>query len=744
MKGLLAFVCCILLAVPARGEGLSYHGVGMRGAWGGIQVASSCPYGTAYADGCAALAAAGHNGRYTFNGVNGLGAGNAFFTNTSVGARQSGQPSYKNASYSPSHPMGYNQAGADYGIGPWLPDGTDCSPPSTTLCLAYDPSYAPWVSTGYLNPTLYALGCTWLPANKYIRCNLSGSYAKFAPTAITGSINASGILTVASGTTPTAGTYVYYATAEAEPVVNTVVAPYLVSSVIDATHVQLAGSPTTLATQNLSWAALWDMSGYIFKDTPVFLGTGTGGVLHITNNEFLSGVVNTCSLGTQDYIDVSFGNTTGWFDNNYYGELSSPLGGTYCSTSASTYPSNGVAQATFNGTTTTQSPVFSATLSAGTMTVASATSGYISVGTILTGSGLPTGVNYVTAFKTGTKGGVGTYSVKTCTGGVTTSQSCVTTGTGGTITGGTNYQLAVNSLTTGTIYPNQYVNAAGFSSPVSYEILDTDGTNFYLAPTAAVPSLSNVTMTTGPTSSALNQIISVSSTAGIWEANYNYADDTTNVFAGDQTMSLSVSFNFLHQGVPRTEHGDPVSRLFPHAPTGAALGTAWDIQYFYQRFNTVYTDKFSASGQIYGGATGILPNGADTGVIAVFTNTGADAVNDYIVWGSWDFSNNILIANTSTNIYSGTASGTAGYLIYILQQGTYGYYPAVTGSWNMNNNLMDSVAGAGAGNAIYLGVCPTTTPGGSTHLSPTITGNVDMYTGLALNTPLKGGSSSCP
>ena len=707
---------------------------GIRGAWGGLITTTSCPYGISYNDGCASLNAAGQTGLYTFNSINSLGAGNSFFSNTSQGARQSGQASYTNSPYSSSHPIGWNQAGGDYGIGPWTADAS--------LALAYDPANGAWAGTGYMNPALSSLGCAYVATQKYIRCDLSGAGAAYNGTAITGSINSSGVLTIATGTSPTVGAYVYWPTPEAEPQTDYILAPYQVSSIIDATHVQLAGGPPTLTTQSFYWAPVWTLSGYLFKGVTLFFGSATnGGVFNITNNKFLIDVTN-CQSTNAAAVQLSLGKSTGWFTSNFAG-MNTGAAGFVCSPSASTYPSSGQAQAIFNGTTTNPTLTFAGTVSAGTLTVTSVTTGYIANGSVVTGTGLPTGITYITGFSTGTLGGVGTYTVRTCTGGVTPSQACSVTASG-TATGGSNYQLAINSLTSGTVYVGAFVTASGFSNPASYQIIDTDGTNFYLSPSASVPALSNVAMSTGPIESNIDQVVYAVNTSGYWTVKYNYVDLFSSLFESNQLAVVYADYNFIHEGVDPANHGNPVVKEFPVAPGSPAVGSIWDIAYQEQNFNTVYTDKWSAAGNIYGGNTGIRAFGGNTGSITFVPNSSTSALSYYFKWGDWKVDNNIIVANSSTNNYTNTAAATAGYLIYWLQQGPYGYYPSLSGVFDVSGNVFDTASGAGATSVpVYVGVCPTTVIGGATHFGPTnFTNNIDLLTGGTVSTYSKG--TSCP
>ena len=75
----------------------------------------------------------------------------------------------------------------------------------------------------------------------------------------------------------------------------------------------------------------------------------------------------------------------------------------------------------------TGSSVFTGSISTTTLTVSALTSGYIQVGSTITGTGV-TANTTITAFLTGTQGGIGTYSVST-------SQTVAST----TITGTSNY-----------------------------------------------------------------------------------------------------------------------------------------------------------------------------------------------------------------------------------------------------------------------------------------------------------------
>ena len=721
----------------------------------------TCLYSSGVDDGCSALVAAGRLGVDTFNSVNNLGAGNSFFTY----ARQSGQGAYVNASYASTHPIPFNQPGGDYGIGNWTADG------SLTLL----------VNNGVLDPPFVsATGCTYSASGNQapeIVCDFTNATAvlhKLQGQAVKGTINSSGVFTLASGTLPPVGSYLYYATPEVgDPPADIPMPPYQVTATIDASDVQLASTPITgsgssaspptySTVRNFTWSNPFTLAGYSIKDVWIYIKNGSGGVIDIHNNKIVEGVVGCRS--SQNVIESQTPYQSGVVYGNFIGLARDGSGNLLCSEAAANYPTYGAVQASFNGTTTTQTPTFTGAISSGILTVSGLSGGVIEPGMIVSDGGVNVPAwTYVTAwgrtgdpYYGGTSGGTGTggngtYLVKTCTGSYAvapsgrpsagTAQTCTGAGAGTVAPetmSGQSFILTVNSGTAPS--GGSYVAASGLSSLPSMQIVTSDGSgNYILAPSvSSIGSLSNVAMTTGPIQSTVGVAVSYSGvlgSAGFWWANYNYVDQIGDLFGANGSLTTaSAKYNFVHSEIAPAQHGDPILLEQAQAPSGATTGSTWDIAGQVQSSNTVFMDQWSTSGWQYGDVLGIYALAGGTGGIASFpaSSTAQSSTGYYINYtGLFDISNNILITNSSSNNYAFTPSPTNSQNIYITKQANY-YLPAMPGGFQVSGNILDWASGQA--NKGSLGPwantsCPTSTVG-SANLPPSAPlSNINLYNG---------------
>ena len=301
----LSLLACLALASewPAHGPA--------RGA--------ACPYASANVDdGCAALAKAGHIGLYTVGVQDGLGPGNAFFAY----ARQSGQRPYRGApGTTSSHPIPFDQAGGDYGIGPWTPTGSLINP--TTFR---------W--SGVVNAA-----CSYRSSAHLVSCAPNGAAI---PTTITGSIR-NGVLTVTSGANPRIGQYVWYGVAGQGVIPAKIVAGSagVYRLALPPTY---AAAPTwSVANQTLNVSAPVVIEGFNFDDAYLSL-SGTA-LWDIEDDRFTVGRYECAALRGLGPVRADGATSSGFILASLYWGYDKT-----CSGIGVLYPKYGATQASFNGT----------------------------------------------------------------------------------------------------------------------------------------------------------------------------------------------------------------------------------------------------------------------------------------------------------------------------------------------------------------------------------------------------------
>lgn len=150
MRAFIAFLCCLLVGLPAQAGGNSLmFKPGIRGAWGGLSISAICAYGSTYADGCA-----GANTSSTFKVVTAYGVPfNTYATSSSyLGSSQT----WINAHLQP-----WNVAGVDYPVGYYTALGSLLNPHTNI------PAGCGYIAAG--------VGNGYMGGGAVIRCNLSGS-----------------------------------------------------------------------------------------------------------------------------------------------------------------------------------------------------------------------------------------------------------------------------------------------------------------------------------------------------------------------------------------------------------------------------------------------------------------------------------------------------------------------------------------------------------------------------------------
>jgi hypothetical protein len=292
--------------------------------------------------------------------------------------------------------------------------------------------------------------------------------------------------------------------------------------------------------------------------------------------------------------------------------------------------------------------------------------------------------------------------------------------TGNWTTSGTS--LTINSGTSPTI--GQYANGSGFTQAT--QVISGTSPNFTLS--NSEPSLTE-TMTSGPIQSRIQGFFGMSSGGGFANLQWNYVDKVGTLAIFPLIGPISEKYNFVEvQDNPANHTDGLLSNEAGESWASGVNAAIYPIAEQIQDANTSLYDSTSIAGIQNGGATGAYAEGGGTADLVFFgtsSTAGNASTGYYIEYLYVEHENNILIANISTNnnksYPTGNAAITSAYgITYNGQQGVAPYWGSIASSV-ISGNLFDPTGSFGC--AVTTGTI-TTTPGGATTFSSTLTGKV--------------------
>lgn len=656
---------------------------------GSVAPPSNCPFDSGgIDDGCDALNALGQIGLYTVNSQNSADTAdgcnltpNCFFTyaRQNAGSRQS---AYVNGALPATHPITFNQAGGDYGIGPY-----------TATASLTDPKTYNWAG-------VTAAACSYSSTNHNVRCNFTGTHA---PNLITAHITSGQLICDTCGTPPTVGQYVWSA-----PVTGgTSLYPYQIGSLVSAGVYNLNGSPADVGSESMNTSPLLVVDGFNFDDVYLLL-TGTG-LVQVQNNRFTVGA-NLClstGLGNIDWSQASGSDT--FVYSNYFGHDTA-----VCSTVGVLYPSQGATVASFNGTT-----------SGTALTINSGTAP--AVGSYINGA----------SFSTTTQVISGSGSSFTLSNAEPSLTEAMTSGPiqskwqfGMTSANGGGYSVAEWNYVDKYNTPFSSGNMA--STVCKYNFEEVQG-----IPTAHIdpcmqqePIVAACTVTASETTTTLV-------VTGVIACGRNVTFASGSPISGSTaTGTLNGSCTLVSGAATCAVTGGATVSSTTLTVAVAVPGSTYTVPSFDHEANTVLYNGFSISGTQNGGPTGTYAEGGGLGAISFFSTFGTP-VNApggyYIQLGSMSIKNNVLIVNGSGNNNQSANQLTTGYAIYLDTQGSVnpGPFPGSVLSATITGNYFDP---HGANSCMNISPYIFTSPGGSTTLASTLAGpfGIDLVDGSSV------------